>query len=411
MQRLALAIQAAVVIVLTVAGGLLVRSLVELLDVDPGFDPKGAMAIRVDPAGRLAGPARLPFFDRVLDGVRAVPAVESAALTIHVPMETVRAWDWMRFPKGAHNPVVDNTAGRILSPGYFGTIGVRIVAGRDFDASDIRARLLVMAINETFARQIQAEGRDPLRSRFTVLGNVRQVVAVVRDVRHRSLDAEAGREVYIPMGQAPGFFQAYDLLSARPIRSRWFRPFDRRSGLSIPIRRSVLQWRSRRTSAARCGRASSDRRHRRIRWNHAATRCARRLRRRPSSSGAAGERDCDQGRARCTGLARHGGRAGRHNRVRRSGARRWRSCSRSRQHQPFAAISSASSLVTASPSSPPARSCSRQRRSPRIFRHVARHASIRSLRFAPIDRLPAAADHSSLPRSLRGTWERTPVQK
>ncbi len=45
-----------------------------------------------------------------------------------------------------------------------------------------------------------------------VLGNVREVVAVVGDVKHRSLDGDAGREAYIPMGQAPTFFQSYDLV-------------------------------------------------------------------------------------------------------------------------------------------------------------------------------------------------------
>ena len=77
---------------------------------------------------------------------------------------------------------------------------------------DVRPNPFVMAINETFARRIRAEGGDPLRERFLVLGNVREVVAVVSDVKHRSLDGDVGREVYIPMGQAPGFFQAYDLI-------------------------------------------------------------------------------------------------------------------------------------------------------------------------------------------------------
>jgi predicted permease len=212
-QRLALAVQAAVVIVLAVAGGLLVRSLVKLLDVDPGFNPNGAMAIRVDPAGRLEGPARLPFFDRVLESVKALPEVESAALTIHVPMGDRPSMGWDAIPEGSqYHPATDNAAGRIVSPGYFDTIGVLIVEGRDFDGGDVRSRPFVMAINETFARRIRAEGRDPLRARFTVLGNVRQVVAVVSDVKHRALDGDAGREVYIPMGQAPGFFQAYDLV-------------------------------------------------------------------------------------------------------------------------------------------------------------------------------------------------------
>jgi ABC-type antimicrobial peptide transport system permease subunit len=120
---------------------------------------------------------------------------------------------WDAIPEGReHNPANDNAAGRIVSPGYFGTIGIHIVAGRDFDSNDLRSRPFVMAINETFARQIRTQGGDPLRSQFTVLGSVRQVVAVVSDVRHRGLDGEAGREAYIPMAQAPGFFQAYDLV-------------------------------------------------------------------------------------------------------------------------------------------------------------------------------------------------------
>ena len=120
---------------------------------------------------------------------------------------------WDAIPQGREsNPAIDNAAGRIVSPGYFETAGIRIVNGRDFDSRDVRPNPFVMAINETFARRIRAEGRDPLRERFLVLGNVREVVAVVSDVKHRSLDADDSREVYIPMGQAPTFFQAYDLV-------------------------------------------------------------------------------------------------------------------------------------------------------------------------------------------------------
>ena len=212
-QRLALASQVAVVVVLTIAGGLLLRSLTALLAVDPGFNPRGAMAMRVDPAGRLAMPARLPFFTQVIERVEALPGVSSAALTIHVPMGDRPSMGWDAIPEGRkYNPVTDNAAGRIVSPGYFRTIGIRMIEGRDFDSRDVRPNPFVMAINETFARRIRAEGGEPLHTRFRVLGNVREVVAVVSDVKHRSLDGASGREVYIPMGQAPGFFQAYDLV-------------------------------------------------------------------------------------------------------------------------------------------------------------------------------------------------------
>ena len=212
-QRLALVVQVALVVVLTVTGGLLMRSFSALLDVDPGFKPRGAMAIRVDPAGRLTGPNRLPFFNQVIERVAEVPGVTSAAMTIHVPMGDRPSMGWDAIPQGrAHDPANDNAAGRIVSPGYFTTAGIQLLDGRDFDSRDVRDNPLVMAINETFARQIRSGGRDPLQTRMLVLGNVRQVVAVVADVKHRSLDGDAGREAYIPMAQAPTFFQSYDLI-------------------------------------------------------------------------------------------------------------------------------------------------------------------------------------------------------
>jgi putative ABC transport system permease protein len=212
-QRLALVVQVALVVVLTVTGGLLMRSFIALLEVDPGFKPRGAMAIRVDPAGRLTGPNRLPFFNQVIERVAAVPGVTSAAMTIHVPMGDRPSMGWDAIPQGrAHNPASDNAAGRIVSQGYFTTAGIQLLDGRDFDSRDVRDNPLVMAINETFARQIRGEGRDPLQTRMLVLGNVRQVVAVVADVKHRSLDGDTGREAYIPIAQAPTFFQSYDLV-------------------------------------------------------------------------------------------------------------------------------------------------------------------------------------------------------
>jgi predicted permease len=242
-QRVALAVQAAVAIVLTIAGGLLARSLGQLLDVDPGFNARGAMAIRVDPAGRLEGADRLPFFLSVVQGVSGIPGVESAALTIHVPMGDRPSMGWDAIPQTwEHDPATDNAAGRIVSPRYFDTIGVRLLEGRDFDWNDVRSRPLVMAMNETFARRIRAQGREPLRSRFLVLGNVREVVAIVSDVKHRGLDGDAGREAYIPIGQAPTFFQAYDLVvrAADPsalvpaIRSA-IQGIDRNQALGTPV--------------------------------------------------------------------------------------------------------------------------------------------------------------------------------
>jgi predicted permease len=103
-QRATLAAQVAFALILTAAGALLVRSLSELVDVDPGFSPSGAIALRVDPAGRLPGPDRLPFFARVLEEVSALPGVDAAALTINLPMDRNMGWDALekRRPEPGH---------------------------------------------------------------------------------------------------------------------------------------------------------------------------------------------------------------------------------------------------------------------------------------------------------------------
>ena len=210
-QRAALAGQVAFALILTAAGGLLFRSLSALTAVDPGFAPRGAIALRIDPAGRLPVPARLPFFNRVVEEVSAVAGVDSAALAINLPMDRNMGWDAIT-PGRPPNPQTDSAFGRIVSPGYFRTAGIQLLAGRDFNSSDLPASARVLAINQTFARRLSSEGREPLGSRFIVLGSEREVVAVVADVRHQSLDREAGQEMYIPNTQSPGFFQSFDLV-------------------------------------------------------------------------------------------------------------------------------------------------------------------------------------------------------
>src|SRR5688572_13139200 len=210
-QRFALAAQVAVALLLTVTGGLLLRSLVGLLRVDPGFRADGVVAMRVDPAGRLPMFERFPFFTQVLDRVAAVPGVESAAMTMNLPMDRNMTWDVM-LPDRPYNAATDGAFARLVSSGYFETVGIRILAGRDFDSRDQRAAPWVMAINETLARQLSALGKDPLDTTFTVNGNPRRVVAVVADVKHQTLGGDSGREFYIPQAQAPAFFQSYDMV-------------------------------------------------------------------------------------------------------------------------------------------------------------------------------------------------------
>jgi predicted permease len=216
-QKIALVMQVAVALVLSVAGGLLFKSLQALLDVDPGFNPSGVAAMRIDPAGRLALPARMPFFRQTLGAVAAVPGVQSAAITINLPMDRNMGWD-VALPEEPPDPNLNSAFARIVSPGYFATLGIAVMAGRDFDDRDQASGPSVMAVNQTLARRIAAAGREPLGATLVVNGRPREVIAVVADVKHQTLRRESGREFYIPFTQAPGW-QAFDLVirAAQPL--------------------------------------------------------------------------------------------------------------------------------------------------------------------------------------------------
>jgi hypothetical protein len=142
---------------------------------------------------------------------------------------------------------------------------------------------------------------------------VRDVVAVVNDVKHRSLDADAGLEAYIPMGQAPTFFQAYDLVvrSGDPIAlvpavrdAIW--SVDPNQALGTPVRLEGYIDRTLRPRRLLTGRAQCVCRER------ASARGFRGLRRGRLSRGVAHEGDCHSRCARCPSLARHRHRPQRH---------------------------------------------------------------------------------------------------
>jgi len=206
-QRSALIAQTAFALMLTVAGVLLLRSFVALLSVDPGFAPQGAIAMRVDPAGRIRPPQRVPFFTEVLESVATLPGIESAALAINIPMDRNMGWD-VEIPGQPFQPGVDVASARIVSPGYFHTVGIPLVEGRDFALQDQLDTPLVVAINHTLARRL---GASPLGKTLIINGRRRQVIAVVGDVKHRTLDADAGPEFYVSFAQTPGW-QAFDLV-------------------------------------------------------------------------------------------------------------------------------------------------------------------------------------------------------
>jgi predicted permease len=186
--------------VLLVSAGLLVRSFLRVLDVNLGFRPEHAAAIRVDPDASYSTQARQnAYFDEVLRRVRAIAGVEAAGLTDVLPLGRNRSWGspakGQTYPKGKF----PNAFVRVVSDGYLHAMGIRLVSGRDISERDSPLVEKVIVINETLARTLWP-GQNALGQIMYACGE-RRVVGVVGDVRHLALEQGSGMEMYLPMRQ------------------------------------------------------------------------------------------------------------------------------------------------------------------------------------------------------------------
>jgi predicted permease len=198
--------------VLLVGAGLLIRSLVRVLDVDMGFQPARAATIRVDPDSRFEPrEQRDAYIDDVLRRVREVPGIEAAGITDAVPLGRNRTWG-----ARAKGVVYERGRGpfafpRMVTDGYREAMAIPLRAGRDISPADSASSEPVIVVNESMARALWP-GQDPIGK--VVLGacaRERRVVGVVGDVRHLALEQASGNEMYIPMRQCADR-PSYDLV-------------------------------------------------------------------------------------------------------------------------------------------------------------------------------------------------------
>lgn len=188
--------------VLLVGAGLLIRSLVRVLDVEMGFTPRHTSTMRVDPDSRLTTAAeRRAHMDEVLRRVRQAPGLEHAAITDTLPFGRNRTWGAGAKGQTYERGMYPLAFVRVVSEGYPAAMGMSLLAGRDFSASDSADSEPVMLVNRTLADALWP-GVDPI-GQYIVgpCAEERRVVGVVGDVRHLSLELPAGNEMYIPARQ------------------------------------------------------------------------------------------------------------------------------------------------------------------------------------------------------------------
>lgn len=200
----------AVTVVLLVGAGLLARSFASLQRVDPGFDARNLLVMRIAPdVTRYRGAQVTDYYQRVLDSIRELPGVASSAAVTVLPMSTIgsdfyRPY-WLQGARPAGNTLPQANV-RMATPGYFETLGLPLVSGREFSAGDRVEAPRVVIVNESLARSAW-NGEDPV-GRTLVLDyqggpTERQVVGVVRDARYDGPRSAPSPEIFIPHAQNP----------------------------------------------------------------------------------------------------------------------------------------------------------------------------------------------------------------
>jgi putative ABC transport system permease protein len=200
--------QVALSLVLLVGAGLQIRSFMRLMVVDPGFDATNALTFRVSlPQQKYApGEARSDFYRRALESVRALPGVKAAAGVNPLPF----GGDDLIYSvevEGRPSPAGQNPSANwySISPDYLRTMGIPIVKGRGFTDRDARGAPRVALINETMARKV-FPGEDPIGQRISMgvdPESMREIVGVVRDVKHYGLESGTTMQMYEPFLQNP----------------------------------------------------------------------------------------------------------------------------------------------------------------------------------------------------------------
>ncbi len=193
---------------LLIGAGLMLKSFARLMQVDPGFRPAGLVAGRVGlPEARYPKTAQqIAFLDAVLARLQANPAVRETAAIAPLPLGSSRhSLTLAILGRPAPLPAVRLTAAwRTVSPGYFHTMGIPLLSGRDLSGRDGAGAPPVLLVNQTLANRF-FPGESPLGQRVRIGYNelVCEIVGVVGDVKHAGLDAEAGPEMYTAFAQAP----------------------------------------------------------------------------------------------------------------------------------------------------------------------------------------------------------------
>src|SRR6266480_1781493 len=196
-------VQVSLSFVLLVGAGLLMQSLLKVRTASPGFNTRGVQDTAIDLLSAGYTPARAQTFqDALLERVRALPGVESAAFAKMTPLSYVSSATAPIVVDGYQPPPEESPTVEYNEVGddYFVTMGIPLVAGREFTRADDEKAALVAVVNETMAQRYW-QGRSTLGQRLQLKGRWMQVVGIAKDSKYSSVREKPTPFFFVPLRQ------------------------------------------------------------------------------------------------------------------------------------------------------------------------------------------------------------------
>ncbi len=204
-------VQVALSLIVLISAGLFTRTLNNLQEVDPGFEPSRVVVLSIDLGlNNYKATQATGFYDRLLERARALPGVEAASLSAVTPLSgRAPGWGFSQVegfepPPGEH-PWCDVN---MIFPDYFRTLGIRLLSGRDFSPADTAASARVAIVDEAFVQKYRGGQMSvgwhvylPDSAGKTVPV---EIVGIVRGVRAHSLGTAPQRILFCPFTQQAG---------------------------------------------------------------------------------------------------------------------------------------------------------------------------------------------------------------
>jgi predicted permease len=207
--------EVALACVLLVCTGLLLRSFWQVLDIDLGFQPDRMYALRIDTGPSIDSAEKFNTYMRqLMAAARDVPGIEAASITDAVPLDSTRSW--VVRAQGQPRDQAFGALIKIVGPELMATMGTPVVSGREFTDRDAAGGQPVVVVNQSLAERLWPGEDAVMRTLVVNDADHLQVVGVVADVRHVSVERAPAPEFYLSILQRRTMSPSLVVRSGRP---------------------------------------------------------------------------------------------------------------------------------------------------------------------------------------------------